>query len=192
MKTEQGTLTEKIYEDLFREYRKGFEFLAYSFLGDKEEARDVVSQCFAKLWEKRDTVISGDVINYMYTTVKNACIDYRRSHRNKQISENLLKKERDVMEYYTATIEKTDLSGLFVEEILDICRKTLQDLPEEHREAFLKNRVEGLTYQEIAQAMGISYSRVNKDIFQTLSKLRLSLKDYLGIVVCIILLEQIQ
>lgn len=189
---DSGTFTEKVYETLFQEYRKGFEFLAYSFLGDKEEARDVVSQCFAKLWEKRDTVISGNVVNYMYTTIKNACIDYRRSARNSQISENLLRKERDVMEYYTAAIENADLSGLFVEEILDICRKTLQDLPEEHREAFLKNRVEGLTYQEIADAMGISYNRVNKDIFSVLSKLRLSLKDYLGIVVCIILLEQIK
>lgn len=185
--TEKGTLTEKVYENLFREYRKGFEFLAFSFLGDKEEARDVVSQCFAKLWEKRDTVISGDVINYLYTTVKNACIDYRRSHRNK-----LVDKERDVVDFYTEAIDKTDLSGLFVEEILDICRQTLQDLPDEHREAFLKNRVEGLTYQEIADAMGISYSRVNKDIFATLSKLRLSLKDYLGIIVCVILLEQIK
>lgn len=188
---EKGTLTEKLYEDLFKEYRKGFEYLAFSFLGDREEARDVVSQCFTKLWEKRDTVISGDVVNYLYTTVKNACIDYRRSHRNNKISENLLKKERDVMEYYTAAIEKADLSGLFVEEILDICRKTLQDLPDEQREAFLKNRVEGLTYQEIAEAMGISYNRVNKDIFKALGKLRLSLKDYLGIVICILLLENI-
>ena len=187
---DKGTLTEKLFENLFQEYRKGFEFLAFSFLGDREEARDVVSQCFTKLWEKRDTIISGDVINYMYTTIKNACIDYRRSHHNKQISESLMKKERDVMEYYTAAIEKVDLSDLFVEEILDICRKTLQDLPEEQREAFLKNRVEGLTYQEIAEAMGISYNRVNKDIFSTLAKLRLSLKDYLGVLACIILLEQ--
>ena len=95
------------------------------------------------------------------------------------------------MEFYTAAIEKTDLSGLFVEEILDICRKTLQELPDEQREAFLKNRVEGLTYQEIAEAMGISYNRVNKDIFKALGKLRLSLKDYLGIVVCILLLENL-
>ena len=77
-------------------------------------------------------------------------------------------------------------------DILDICRKTLRDLPEEHREVFLKNRVEGLTYKEIADAMVISYSRVNKDIFTALSKLRLSLKDYLGIIICITLLEQIK
>lgn len=187
---EEKSLTERLFEDLFSKYRDGMEALAYSFVGDRATARDIVSQCFTKLWEKRDSVIAGGVVNYLFTMVRNACLDYRKLGRNKEVSERLLDKEGDVMKYYTATIENTDLSDLFSDEILEICRRTIATLPPEQRTAFLKSRVEGLTYQEIADSMGLSYSRVNKDIFKALSKLRLSLKDYLGVLICLLIMEQ--
>lgn len=94
-------------------------------------AKDIVSQCFTKLWEKRDSVIAGGVVNYLFTMVRNACLDYRKLGRNKEVSERLLDKEGDVMKYYTTTIENTDLSDLFSDEILEICRRTIATLPPE-------------------------------------------------------------
>lgn len=186
------TLSKKLYEDLFKENREIFEFLAYSYVGDHEQARDIVSDCFAKLWEKRDSIISESVLAYMYKTVKNACLDYRKSARhNNEIRESLLNKEGELMELFTETIQNTDPSELFTEDILAIARESLKKVPDEQKQAFLKNRVEGLSYEEIAQAMGIQYSRVAKDIHAVLKRLRISLKDYLSIIILITLLKEL-
>ena len=83
------------------------------------------------------------------------------------------------MEYYTSAIEEEDLSSLLTEEILKICRDTLALQSEERRKAFALSREEGLSYDEIARAMGLTYARVSKDIHYVLKDLREALKDYL-------------
>ena len=95
------------------------------------------------------------------------------------------------MELFTETIQNTDPSELFTEDILAIARESLKKVPDEQKRAFLKNRVEGLSYEEIAQAMGIQYSRVAKDIHAVLKRLRISLKDYLSIIILITLLKEL-
>lgn len=186
------SLSERIYEDLFKENRGIFEVIAYSFTGSHEQARDIVSDCFAKLWEKRDAVLPEGVLGYMFRTVRNSCIDYRRLVRNdKEVSVDLLSQEKELMDFYTETIESTDLSELFVEDILSIVRKTLDKVSDEKAEVFLKNRMDGLTYEEIAEAMGISKARVARDMSSVLGSLRISLRDYLGVLMLLALLKNL-
>lgn len=67
------------------------------------------------------------------------------------------------MEYYSRAIESCDPSQIFTDEITDILRKTLQDLPAPQRQIFVMSRVEGKTYNEIAHDIQASGQKPAKN-----------------------------
>lgn len=157
-----------------------FERLAYFQIGNEEEAKDIVSKCFMSLWEHREHIRSEQALSYMFISVRNACMDYRKSDtRHKKVYENIQKTERGVMEYYSRAIESCNPTKVFAEDIMNIVSETLSKLPERQREVFIKNRIEGLSYKETAEALGISYKAVDKSIQNTLKRLKIELGEYL-------------
>ena len=170
-------------EQVFRDNRKTLERLAYYYIGDEEEAKDVVSHCFISLWEHRETIDEDSILQYLFVTMRNKCLDYRRSNTiHKKIYEHLLQTEKSAMEYYTNTIESHNPSTLFSQEILDICNETLQKLPTEARESFIRTRFEGFSYKEVAEALGIPVKKVDKNIQKAMKQLKLALAEYLPII----------
>ena len=171
---------ESLFELLFIKNRKMFERLAYLQIGSEEEAKDIVSKCFMSLWEHRDNIRKDQVLSYLFISVRNACLDYRRANtRHKKIYENIQSKERGAMEYYSKAIESCDPAMVFAEEIQSIVLKTLSNIPQREREVFIKTRVEGLSYKETAEALGLSYKAVDKSLQNTVKRLRLELGEYL-------------
>lgn len=180
----QESLNYKIFELLFNQNREMLERLAYFYVGSSEEAKDIVSQSFLTLWERRDEVVADRVLPYLFTIVKNACLDYRRKETlHRQVHEQILRQERSMMDIYTSTIESRDPIALFTDEILSIYKETLLTLPQEQRETWLRSRIDGLTYKEIAEALGVSYKRVDKNMQQVVKKLRAALSEYLSLLV---------
>ena len=85
----------QISELIFVKNRKMFEKIAYFQIGNEEEAKDVVSKCFMSLWEKRDSIRKDQILSYMFVSVRNACMDYRRSDTtHRKVYENIRQKER--------------------------------------------------------------------------------------------------
>ena len=178
----QSKNIESIFELLFVKNRKMFERLAYLQIGNEEEAKDIVSKCFMSLWEHRNDIREEQALSYLFISVRNACLDYRRSDtRHKKIYENIENKERGAMEYYSRAIESCDPSKVFAEEIMAIVSETLRTLPERQREVFVKTRIEGLSYKEAAEALGLSYKAVDKSLQNTIKKLKSELGEYLPI-----------
>ena len=175
-----NSLSIKVFEHLFDEHREMLERLAYFFIGNHEEARDIVSNCFMTLWEKRDEVVSGQVLSYLFITVKNACVDYRRREAvRSKVFNTILSKEKDMLDIYTSTIESRNPVDLFTKEILSICRDTLKAMPAEQRETWLKHRIEGLSYNEIADIMQVSRKKVDKNLQKVMKQLKFALADYI-------------
>ena len=178
----QSQNLESLFELLFVKNRKMFERLAYLQIGNEEEAKDIVSKCFMSLWEHRNNIREEQVLSYLFISVRNACLDYRRSDtRHKKIYESIENKERGAMEYYSRAIESCDPSRVFAEEIMNIVSETLRNLPEKQREVFVKTRIEGLSYKEAAEALGLSYKAVDKSLQNTIKKLKSELGEYLPI-----------
>jgi len=85
------------------------------------------------------------------------------------------------MDYYTHTIESCNPDEVFSTEILEICRKQIEQMPELRRQIFMANKFEGMSYKEIADRNGITTRKVDYELQRAISSLRLSLKDYLTI-----------
>ncbi len=162
--------------------------IAFSFVRDYDTAKDVVNDSFLALWESRDRVEFTNIEAYLFRVVKNNCLRHRRDEQiGRSVYENILRKERGAMDYYTRTIECCDPNELFRSEILEICRAELEQMPELTRQIFKAHKIEGKSYREIAEHMNLNLKKVDKELQHAAVKLRHSLKDYLTILVLLML-----
>ena len=65
----QESLNHKIFEHIFDQNREMLERLAYFYVGSAEEAKDIISQSFLTLWERREEVVTDRVLPYLFTIV---------------------------------------------------------------------------------------------------------------------------
>ena len=72
------------------------------------------------------------------------------------------------------------LGRLFEKELSGMIDTAIQSLPEQCRRVFLLSRDEELSYAQIAETLQISENTVKTHIKTALSRLRVTLKDYLA------------
>ena len=72
------------------------------------------------------------------------------------------------------------------EDIEKVIANAIDKLPERCREIFLKSRIEGMKYREIADELDISMNTVENQMSIALRKLRIELKDYLPLLLFLI------
>ncbi len=139
-----------LFEDLYKNNQKIFEEFACYFLKDSEMAKDIVADCFVRLWMSRDRVALDNAVGYMFKSVRNACLDRMKSFafKNELKSSEVDKEENPV---YYRLVEENDLSDVFTDEIITIFQKCLDGLPEEKRRSFLLSNVEGMKNKEVTE-----------------------------------------
>ena len=176
----KGGCDEKLFRQAFNDNREMLERLAYFSVRDREAARDIVSNVFLKLWEMRESIDGDRLMPYIYVSVKNACVNYRRdSASHKNVHDNIRQREQSAMEFYTKAMESCNPAELYVEDILGICRERLENYPPLLRLVYIKSRVDGMSYKEIAEALDVSVKKVDNSLQAVLKDLRLALADYL-------------
>jgi len=160
---------EAAFSRLFDAYYSALCLFANKYLQDMDLARSLVQQVFIDLWTKRERItVSTSVKSYLYTTVKNRCIDVlRKTKATSEISESV------------ENLNQTPFRDLVEEaELNDRINASINQLPEKCREIFLLCRFEGMKYSEIAEKLGISVKTVEMQMGIALKKLRDSLSDY--------------
>jgi RNA polymerase sigma-70 factor (ECF subfamily) len=182
-------LTLPYFDRLYRLYGPKLTSIAFGFVRDEETARDIVNDSYVALWERRGEIdTSNNVEAYLFRIVRNNYLRFRRDeHIKRRVYENILRKERGVMEHYTRTIEACDPDELFRSEIVEICRVELDRMPELTRRIFRYRKVEGKSHMEIASALNVNTKKVDNELRKAVAKLRCSLKDYLALAALILL-----
>ena len=174
-----SSFSQQLFEQLFRQYKRKYLFIANSYVHDIKTAEDIVHDSFMAVWEHRDDINGTNIEAYLYKVIRNNCLMYRR---NKLIGltvyENIKQKERDVMDYHTRAIESCNPDALFQHEILEICRDRLKQMPELTQQIFRAQRLEGKSYKEIAVQFNLPLKKVDKELQQAVYWLRLALKDF--------------
>ncbi len=64
---------------------------------------------------------------------------------------------------------------VFVEQASDRIRRALNDVPERARQAFLLHRLEGLSYEKIAELLGVTTRTVERDVAAVIAHLKRTL-----------------
>ena len=155
---------ERTFEKIFQENYTRLYYHAMSFLDDKEVARDIVHDVFESLWVRYDRCdFLTSITPFLYTSVRNLCIDYLR---------RLKSKERYSQQMLLEGEEMNDDNYLEYEELIEKLRKAVALLPEKTQAIFKKCFLEGKKYQEVADEFELSASTVKMYVMKALRELR--------------------
>lgn len=160
--------------DAFRElYHKYIQKL-YSFTLRTAKspalAEDVVHDVFVKVWEKREQIDPEQSFHaYLFTMARNHLINFikRRAHE-KGIIDQMIKSAMPVQ--HTNTNEQ-----VLYNESNRLFHEAIEQLPPKRKEVFRLCHLEGLTYEEAGDQLGITKSTVNTQMV----KARKSIQEYL-------------
>jgi RNA polymerase sigma factor (sigma-70 family) len=136
---------------------------ALKHLRDKDNAKDVVQESFARLWQKVEEVDAGKAKSYLFTTAHHLMVDtVRRAQRSTRMEEH----HEDLQ--FTSDSGQPDLK-----KIIDA---GLATLPEVQRSVILLRDLEGYSYEEIAELTQLNLTQVKVYIYRG----RTALKEYIG------------
>lgn len=148
------------WNDLCRYLRSRF---SHSVL----DPEDVAQAVFIKFAELENVSHITNIKSVIFKMATNYIIDYHRSPKSQLLSDTDLN-HSDTSQAYTNHISP-EIDSISKEE-LGIVETVINGLSDRDREFVLLNRVDGLTYTEIAKRAGMSRSGVQKIIMQALSK----------------------
>ena len=172
------------FEKLYKLYYPKMFAFAKNYVPTNEDAENIVHDVFLTLWERKEEIeISFTLTTYLFTLVKNRCLNFLR---HKLIEEEYNSQMKEELGFKLYALEAFDYSYQSEEELQEIIRRALDTLPERCREIFIKSRIEGLKYKEISDELGISVNTVENQMVTALKKLRVALKDYLPLLLFLV------
>ena len=171
----------ELFARLFEQYKEPFARFAYSFVRDMVVAESLFVDALVDYWQRRDQLPENtNIPSYILTAVRNKALNYMRHQRVKQSAEEkILSKAQSDLEFRISSLESFTIEQLFVDEIGDIVRKSIAQMPEQTRRIFEMSRFENKRNAEIAEQLGISIKTVEFHITKILKVLRENLKDYI-------------
>lgn len=132
-------------------------------LRDAETAADLTQETFLRLAEAGGAAEGGAAVlhqrSYLYRMAHNLAVD----HLRRQGRERTDPTEGEVLDAVMDEAPCPERSAMGRGELRHV-REALLELPERTRQVFALVRVEGLTYRETAQRLGISDSSVQKHL----------------------------
>jgi RNA polymerase sigma-70 factor (ECF subfamily) len=160
--------TEQIFQQLFTKEYSGLCRYALTFMQDEHAAEDVVQDTFIRIWEgKRELITSPDIRFYLVTAVRNNCISALRKAKTSVIQFPEHTPEGDPEPFFSPTQSR--------EEAAERQRRlsaALDTLPAKCREVFLLVKMQGLSYKQAADTLGISVKTVEAQMGKALRTLR--------------------
>ena len=131
--------------------------------GRQRAAEDIVQTVWVKLRERDDAHTWQEPRAVLFTTAANLGTD---SHRHETVAERAALKEAASAES-TGSAPDPEAQADAIGQ-LELLAAALEELPEQCRQAFLLNRVEGLTHAQIAAQLGVSTKTIQRHIERAL------------------------
>ena len=156
------------YEALVIKHRAKAVSFAYSFIYDLYESEDIAQECFARIYINRMSYkFSNTFKTYLFTVIRNACIDYLRQNKNNRPI-NL----DDITEISRISNNITPEDSFIKEEIMTLIFKHIDSLPDNYKTALYLFAVDNMNYGEIAKITKKSIPQVKIIIYRARAKLK--------------------
>jgi RNA polymerase sigma-70 factor (family 1) len=157
-------MTQEEFKSIFDTYYRPLKNFLYYKLADIDLAEDITQEVFIRAWDKRDTILRDTVKSYLYKIGHNLAIN----HFNSAKARFELK-----LEHHDSRVSESPHDVLEKDEFAERLNRALENMPEGQRVVFLMNRVDELTYREIAERLEISDKAVEKRMHGALESLRM-------------------
>lgn len=142
----------------------------YRSVGNRADAEDLAQETFLELYRAAGRYQARGTFNaYIFTVARRRLIDsYRKSSR----------RPLDFIDPTDFVMQQQAEESNHTREIEEAFHRALATLPDNQRDAILMLQQQGLSYDEIAEALGASLSAVKTWIHRARTHLRNELKDF--------------
>ena len=154
---------------LYNTYFEPLALFADRIVNDAEAAEDIVQECFIDFWaHRRFLQLENGLDKYIYQSVKLSALTYYNRQQRKW----------DIYEKASKDIPTTELPPDSRSDEIEAIYHAINCLPEERRKIFLMICVDGMKYQEVADALKISINTVKTQMSRAIKSLREKLDDH--------------
>jgi RNA polymerase sigma-70 factor, ECF subfamily len=170
------------FRTLFERYHRRAYALAFGVLRNPDDALDVVQDAFIKAHKYLEKFEgNSSFYTWLYRIVMNLAIDHLRKHRRVKPVE-LDEKHLDEASAGDDGLLPTMLGGnpgraLMDKEIRARIDQALGELSENHRSVLIMRELEGMSYEEMAQAMSCSKGTIMSRLFHARKNMQKRLAD---------------
>jgi RNA polymerase sigma-70 factor (ECF subfamily) len=165
-------------KEIFDKYHRKVYRVAYGVVRQREEALDIVQEVFIKLFRSiKNFKGRSQFYTYLYRMAMNTAIDHARKS-GKQLTSSL---DEEGSFEPSDSLEKGPERVLLQKELEERVKWAMSKLPAEQKAALIFRDVEGLSYQEMAEAMGCSIGTVMSRLHYGRKRVQELLKDYVNL-----------
>jgi RNA polymerase sigma-70 factor (ECF subfamily) len=130
---------------------------------DRDKAKDLVQDTYAKLWTKVEEVSFEKAKSYIFTAGYHTMID-------------MMRREKRQMDYSAEEIRTSTVgTSRQYSDLKDILNEALDRLPPVQKSVIMLRDYEGYSYEEIEEITGLNESQVKVYIYRA----RVALKEYI-------------
>jgi RNA polymerase sigma-70 factor (ECF subfamily) len=166
-----GAEADLSFEEIFARYNSLVFGMVFHILGDREEALDVSQEVFLTIYRKMNTFRrESSLKTWIYCIAANRAANrfrwWNRLRRRGTVSleEHLSKSPNPEIFFNLTSATKSPEEALMEQEERAEIEHMLMELPLQQRTAIIMRDIEGLSYEEIAEALHLSLGTVKSRI----------------------------
>lgn len=170
------------FQTLFRKYSRPLHHFVFRFVGNAAVAEEMVQEIFFKIYRAADKYEPrGRFTTYLYRVATNHCLNEVRKADYREKFDSLDQAQSDDERGGIVLPDKEQASAdvlFWAQTMAHKLQELLVELPENQRVALLLNRLEGLSYQEIADVLDVSVGAVKSLLHRARHTLRDRLEEW--------------
>jgi RNA polymerase sigma factor (sigma-70 family) len=153
--------------------------VAYRIMGDGERSADAAQDAFITAYRRLETYRGGNFRSWLLRITTNTCYDTLRYHRRRPATalDDLTSEDFDdgpPIPDPVATPEEVAQAS----ELSDAIQQCISGLKDDQRIVLVMNDVEGYSYQEIAETVGVQLGTVKSRLSRARANLRRCLQGF--------------
>ena len=162
---------ERAFIEIYDRYWYKLFLSSYRRVKNKGAAEELVQDLFLKLWEKRGRLRIDQLENYLFSSIRNATIDYL----NKQM---VADKYLEYHKVYTSRAGNTTEEMVELDDLEEAIEKGLQTLSGKSEKIFRLHRMDHWPVEKIAQRLHLSEKTVHYHLTRSLKFIRSYIQEF--------------
>jgi RNA polymerase sigma-70 factor (family 1) len=168
------------FREIYTRYWKKLYSESYKRLKNKGLAEEVVQELFTALWHKRAIIkVTSSLSGYLFSSATNLIIDHYRK-------EAVRTRYKEAFKLAYSEADNSTEDTIMLRDLTSTIDAEVSQLPNKCRSVYELSRIEHKTNKEIATSLGISEKTVETHLTKALKKLRVSLYQYLFLLLLVI------
>ena len=170
------------FQQLFQKYSPSVVNFAFHFLGNRARAEEIAQEVFLQVyrWQTKYEA-KAKFSTWLFKIAHNHCLNEVRKGEYRISVESLGPQEDAEGDERERQLPDTNLykgeDVLAAKQAARRIEKILRRVPETQRTALMLSRLEGMSYQEVAEVLGVTEKAVKSLVFRATQSLRDGLKD---------------